>query len=430
MSGRDPLSLHLHRLATTVIEPAMPAFLRSRQKRGKEHAERMPERLGLTTLKRPDGPLVWMHGASVGETVSLLPLIDALVAKRFNVLLTSGTVTSAEVAARRLPAGALHQFAPVDTPTAAERFITHWQPDLALFAESELWPNLIRIASASGTVLGIVNGRMSPRSFRTWRKAPRFIGALLHRFALVLAQSEADAERYRLLGATRACSVGNIKFDVAAPPADPATLRSLRGQIGERPVFIAASTHPGEEEAVIAAHISASDHLPALLTIVAPRHPERGPHLETSASRAGLSTARRSRGEAITPKTDLYVADTIGELGLIYRLGRVAYLGGSLIEHGGQNPIEPAKLGLAILHGPHVFNFTDVYAAFGESGATDLVTEPEQLGPAVARRLDSMGTLDRMGAQAMLTATALGGAVGRTLNALEPHLTHLRSRTT
>lgn len=428
MPGRDPLSLHLHRLATTVLEPAMPAFLRRRQKRGKEHAERLPERLGHASQPRPDGPLVWLHGASVGETVSLLPLIAALTDQGLHVLLTSGTVTSAEIAARRLPKGAVHQFAPVDTPGAARRFIAHWRPDLALFAESELWPNLIRTAAAAGAVLGIVNGRMSPRSFRTWRKAPRFIAALLQRFAVVLAQSEADAERYRLLGASSAWSAGNIKFDVPAPPADAGKLQHLRRQIGERPVFVAASTHPGEEEAVIAAHARASDDLPALLTIIAPRHPERGPHLESLARTAGFATARRSRGEVIGAGTEIYIADTIGELGLIYRLGRVAFLGGSLVEHGGQNPIEPAKLGLAILRGPHVFNFTEVYAAFDESGATDVVAEAAELGPAVARRLDSMGTLDRMGAQAMLTATALGGALRRTLSVLEPHLALVRSR--
>jgi 3-deoxy-D-manno-octulosonic-acid transferase len=423
MAPRDTLTLHLHRALTRAIEPAMPAFLRRRQRRGKEHPDRMPERLGHAGLPRPEGPLAWLHGASVGETISLLPLIPQLMDRGLAVLMTSGTVTSAEIAAKRLPKGAIHQFAPIDAPGAARRFIAHWKPDLALFVESEIWPNLIREAHDSGVRLGIVNGRMSERSFRTWRKVPRTIGAILSRFDFVLAQSEADAQRFRLLGASGSWSAGNLKFDVAAPPSNPEMLKILKKQIGERPVFIAASTHPGEEEFILQALEAAQEQHPNVLFIIAPRHPERGEAIEERARELDIAVARRSQGAGVTPATELYIADTIGELGLIYRLGKIAFLGGSLIEHGGQNPIEPAKLGLAILHGPHVFNFTEVYAAFDKAGATEIVHDPAELGPLVVHRMETSNTLERMGFNAMLTATTLGGAVDRTLKALEPHVT-------
>ena len=416
-----PLALTLYRGLSGLVTPLVPLVLKRRLKRGKEDGARLNERLGRPSRPRPAGPLVWMHGASVGETVSLLPLVSPLIARGFAVMLTSGTVTSAEIAAKRLPDGAFHQFIPIDTPGAARRFIDHWRPDVALFAESELWPNLIREADRPGTTVAILNGRMSARSMRAWQRARRSIAALLGRFDLVLAQSAEDAARYTALGAN-ASSVGNIKFDVAALPCDAGEHARLAAAIGARPVFIAASTHPGEEEIIIAAHLAAAQRLPGLLTIIAPRHPVRGESLRALGEASGLPLAQRSRGEAIVPDTALYIADTIGELGLIYRLGGFAFLGGSYIPHGGQNPIEPAKLGVGVLHGPHVFNFTDVYAAFDTAGGAVLEAEPDQLGLRIANLLSTPAELAAMQRAARTTAESLGGALGRTLDALEPAL--------
>lgn len=405
-----------------LVTPIVPMILNARLKRGKEDGARLNERLGHPTRPRPAGPLVWLHGASVGETVSLLPLVPGFIARGFAVMLTSGTLTSAELAAKRLPEGAFHQFLPIDTPGAARRFIAHWKPDLGLIAESEIWPNLIVAASRAGIPLAIINGRMSARSLRKWSRLPGMIAAILARFDLVLAQSDLDAERYDALGARHAVSVGNLKFDVDHLPADAAECGRMAGMIGPRPVFIAASTHPGEEEIVLGAHFAARRAHPDLLTIIAPRHPHRGDPLRALAEASGLAMSQRSRGEPITPETQLYIADTIGELGLVYRLGRFAFLGGSFIPHGGQNPIEPAKLGLGVLHGPHVFNFTDVYASFDADGGAVELTDPDDLGVRVAGLLADPEQLAALQAAARSTADGLGGAMAATLAALEPFL--------
>ncbi len=245
MIAPSPFSLRAYGGASRLLYPAAKALLARRRRRGKEDAERLPERRGVASLPRPDGILVWLHGASVGELISLLPIAEHLTSCGVAVLVTSGTVTSAEVAARRLPAGALHQYLPLDLPAYVARFLDHWRPDIGVFAESELWPNLVREAGERGVHLLIVNGRMSERSFRRWRRLPGFIRSMLSRFELALAQTEADAERLRALGAPRVQAIGNIKYDVAPPPADPEKLSILADAVRGRAVFVAASTHPG-----------------------------------------------------------------------------------------------------------------------------------------------------------------------------------------
>ena len=415
-------ALLAYRIASALATPLAPFLLSRRLKRGKEDTARLNERLGRPSLPRPAGPLVWLHGASVGETVSLLPLVDEMTARGLSVMLTTGTVTSAELAARRLPKGAFHQFIPVDLPGATRRFIAHFRPDIGLIAESEVWPNLIIAARDAGIPLAIVNGRMSERSLRSWSRLPGMSATLMGAFRLILAQSDVDAERYRALGGGDVRSPGNLKFDVAPLTCEAGELDRLTGAIGTRPVFIAASTHPGEEEIIVAAHLAASRRHPDLLTVIAPRHPERGGPIRALAGTSGLAACQRSRGEAIDNTTRLYIADTIGDLGLIYRLGGLAFLGGSYIPHGGQNPIEPAKLGLGVLHGPHVFNFTDVYAAFDGAGGAEAVGDPDALGERVANLLGNAARLHHMQKQAKDTADALGGAKQRILTALAPLL--------
>lgn len=417
-----PPGLLLYRLASHAVTPFAPALLRRRLRRGKEDAGRLNERLGHPRHPRPEGPLVWLHGASVGETVSLLPLIAGLRARGLGVMLTTGTVTSAALAAQRLQEGAFHQFIPIDLPGATARFLAHFRPDLGLIAESEIWPNLILAAGKAGVPLAIVNGRMSERSERSWSRMGGTIRALLGRFKLVLAQSEGDADRYRTLGARDVRCPGNLKFDVAPLGADPDEHRRLAEAIGARPVFIAASTHPGEEEIIAGAHLAARAANPGLLTIIAPRHPERGASLRALAETSRLGAAQRSLGEPITPATDLYIADTIGDLGLIYRLGGFAYLGGSFIPHGGQNPIEPAKLGLGVLHGPHVFNFADVYAAFDGSGGALAVGDPDDLAGLITSLHNDSSRLSAMQEAARETADRFGGAGERIFEALAPLL--------
>ncbi len=364
----------------TAAAPLLPLHLRRRAARGKEIPERLAERRGEGAT-RPPGRLLWLHAASVGETLSILPVLQALAerAPDLTLLLTTGTVTSARLLGRRLdPALAgrvIHRFVPLDVPGWVARFLDDWRPDAAAFVESELWPNLVAAARGRGIPLALVNARLSLRSARRWRLLPGLAREMAAGFTLVLAQSEADAARLRGIGATGARCLGNLK-DAAPPlPADPAALRQLRQAVGERPVFLAASTHPGEEALVVAAHAALTARHPGLLTVIVPRHPDRGPAVAAEA--AGHAVARRAAGEMPGPGTAIYVADTLGELGLFYRLAQVCLVGGSLVPHGGQNPLEPARLGCPILLGPHTWNFAEPVARLLAAGGARLVEGPD-----------------------------------------------------
>jgi len=395
-------------------------------KRGKEDPARLDERYGASRIARPRGPLVWVHGASVGELLAVGPLVERIRSKDFAVLCTSGTVSSAQVAVQRFPKTVIHQFVPIDAPRFVERFFDHWKPDLALFVESDLWPNLIITAKERNIPLILVNGRVSERSFNRWRIVPSTIGSLLRRFDLCLAQSAGHAARYRDLGAPRITTTGNLKLDVPEPPADAAALAALRAAVGDRPTIAAASTHAGEESALIEAHRRLRNTFPRLLTIIVPRHPDRGPGIVEIANAAGLSTTLRSRDAQPDRDDDIYVVDTMGELGLVYRVAPIVFVGGSLASHGGQNPIEPIKLGAAILHGPHVWNFGEIYAALDAAHGADLVADVGKLAVRLGALLKDTGQRDALVAAARETVKTLGGALERTLAALDPYLVDIR----
>jgi 3-deoxy-D-manno-octulosonic-acid transferase len=423
---RLPLALRLYQFASFAAAPMAPHLLARRLNRGKEHPTRLAERRGQASQPRPDGPLIWVHGASVGEMLAVVPLIERIRAQKFAVLVTSGTVTSAALAEHRLPSGALHQFIPLDAPRYVGRFLDHWRPDMALFVESDLWPNLIVESGRRKIPMIVVNGRLSERSFHRWRMVPGVIAALLSRFDLCLTQSAADAQRYRALGAPRVTSTGNLKLDVPAPPVDETALRQLKLTIGIRPVIAAASTHDGEETAIITAHRRLRAKHPALLTVIAPRHPARGETIADIAKIAGLSVGLRSRGEAPKPTVDVYIADTLGELGLIYRLAPIVFMGGSLVEHGGQNPIEPIRLGAAVVHGPHVWNFAEIYATLDAANGAQLVADEEALTVQLNGWLANPAARTAIAEAGAKTVRQLGGALDRTLAALDPYLVQLR----
>ena len=426
MPDRLPLALRLYQFASFAAAPlAAQRFLARQLNRGKEDPARLGERRGEASEPRPNGPLIWLHSASVGEMLAVIPLIERIRAQGFAVLVTSGTVTSAALAEHRLPSGALHQFIPLDVPRYVGRFLDHWQPNLALFVEFDLWPNLILASARRRIPMIMVNGRLSERSFRRWRLAPGVIAALLSRFDLCLTQSAADAKRYGQLGAPRVSSTGNLKLDVPPPPVDDAALRTLKSVIGSRPVIAAASTHADEETTVIAVHRRLRAKVPLLLTVIAPRHPARGESIAEIAKVAGLSVGLRSRGELPNNGIDIYIADTLGELGLIYRVAPIVFMGGSLASHGGQNPIEAIRLDAAVMHGPHVWNFAEIYATLDQADGARLVTDEETLLAALGDWLGNPAARKAVAEAANKTVQQLGGALERTLAALDPYFMQL-----
>ncbi|SCY87965.1 3-deoxy-D-manno-octulosonic acid transferase [Microvirga guangxiensis] len=417
-----PILFKAYRTTTALLEPAVLGLLLWRQRKGREERSRLGERQGYPSRQRPKGHLIWVHGASIGETLSLLPVVERLTQRGLAVLVTSGTRTSASLISRRLPPGAVHQFVPLDVPRYVRRFLDHWQPDLALIAESEIWPNTIMALDERHIPLVMVNGRMSDRSFQRWQKLPGVIRSLLERFALCLAQTQDDAARLARLGAPRVVVTGNLKFDAAPPPSDPRVVAHLSGLIAGRPVWLAASTHAGEEGVIVAVHRALAKRHPNLLTIIAPRHPHRGPEVAAIVAQAGLRASRRSEGIHPDRATDVYVADTVGEMGLFYRLSPIVVMGGSLVAHGGQNPIEPAKLGAAILHGPHVHNFEDVYAAIDLARGALMVKDSTALARAVSELLTNTALTRDMSRAAGEAVQSLGGAVERTMQSIEPFI--------
>ena len=408
--GRVMLPL-LYRVLTRPLGPIAIAYLAHRRKRGKEDPTRLRERRGLASAARPPGPLVWLHAASVGESTAALGLIERLLDSQpeLAILVTTGTVTSARLLEIRLPERALHQFVPADLPHWVARFLDYWRPDLALWIESELWPNLVLTTHARAIPMVLVNGRLSTRSYRRWRCLPGLIGPVLGAFDLCLAQDHQQTERLRSLGAGHAAMVGDLKGAAAPLPFDRSQLSQLRLAIGRRPVWLAASTHAGEEEIAAHVHCDLRTEYPGLLTVIAPRHPVRGPQIAAMLRAQGLRTGRRACGEPVTQETDIYLADTIGELGLFYRLCGIAFIGGSLVAKGGHNPLEAARLDCAILHGPDMSNCTGMAATLAAASAAETVTSVEMLARSVAALLgDRRLRAERAAAAARVAAAGLG----------------------
>lgn len=426
MSGRKLAAAAFGGYATLgrLAAPLIRHYLRRRVARGREDPARLPERLGQASRPRPEGPLIWIHGASVGEAQSALPLIERLRRERpdFALLVTSGTVTSARLMGERLPAGVIHQYIPVDLPQAVARFLDHWQPQVGLIIESEFWPNLLRGAAGRGTKLVLLNGRVSLDSYNGWRRARPLIHDLLGCFALVAARTPEDQDRLLGLGALRVANPGDLK--AAAPPlrADPEELAALREQIAARPRWLAASTHRGEERAIGEAHRTLKPRHPGLLTLLAPRHPGRAGEVRRELESLGLTVAQRSRAEPIVAATDVYLADSIGELGLWYRLAEVVFVGGSLVPHGGQNLLEPAKLDCAILAGPHTANFARLAAEMSDGGALRHVGGPADLTATLDDLLGNPALRQSMAAAAADYAAKQAGVLDRTMALLDPLL--------
>jgi 3-deoxy-D-manno-octulosonic-acid transferase len=424
-SGR-PLWQLLWAGATTALSPTLLLLLRYRVTRGKEIASRVGERRGIDPTPRPEGEVLWLHAASVGETMSILPVLTALnaLAPDLTVVLTTGTVTSANLLRQRLPgldldSRVLHRFAPLDVPAWAERFLDHWRPAAAVFVESELWPYILAACRARAVPAMLINARMSARSHAAWSRVPSAARAVLDSFAGIRARGEEDAMRLKDLGAGKVDVSGDLKLAAPVLPADPAVLHEIRERLGSRPVFLAASTHPGEEIMIRSVHDAVRPRCPKLLTIIVPRHPERGPEL------AGiLNAGRRGIGEA-PPEEGIWVADTLGEMGLWYRLSHVVFVGNSLNPPGGgQNVLEPARLGCAIATGPHTANFTDHVALLRGAGALEVTRDVPELTRFVATMLAEPQARRSMGERARQAANNPSTLVEDTALALLKLMAH------
>lgn len=376
---------------TWALQPLLPWHLKKRLKRGREDPDRWREKLGHTAAPRPEGRLVWLHAVGLGEVLALRGLIAKLatLAPDFHFLVTSGTRGAAQAFAANLPPRTIHQFAPLDAPGPARRFLAHWRPDLSIWAEQELWPGLVYRTDRAGIPLALVNARMNAAAFARRQKAGAVYRDILPRFALLSAQDEASAAHLEALGGEGVRHDGSLK--ALAPPLahDEADLAKLETDIGPRPRWLAASTHPEDEALALVAHRLDLANRSDSLLIVVPRYPERGGELAATARAQGFTVAQRSAGEAITPQTEIHIADTLGELGLFYRLAPVAFVGGSMGPVEGHNPWEPARLGAAVLHGPRTANFAADYAALDTAEAALEVATAE----ALARSLDAPRTV-------------------------------------
>lgn len=418
------LEIRAYRMLTRLARPAAPYILRFRERKGKEDPSRLGERLGQASIVRPDGTVVWVHAASVGETSAVLPLITQLATRQpeLTILLTTGTVTSARFAADRLENSILHQYVPLDEPSFVAAFLDHWRPSIGVFTEQEVWPNLVLAAAARGIPLALVNARMSDRSFDRWQRRSALAAVLFSRFDIVLAQNEHLARRFEQVGAPHVIAVGNLKIDAPPPPVDSSTLAAFEQALAGSPRIVAASTHAGEELVVAEAHVAARRTIGGLVTLIAPRHPERGAAVSDAMSALGLIVRRRSLGELPECGTDIYIVDTIGELGTLYAASPMAFVGGSLIAHGGQNPIEAVHHGAAVLTGPNTHNFADAYRALFEAGGAMEVRTAGDLAAAVVDLLTHPGRAETMRDSATGALQMLSGALERTIARISPLL--------
>ena len=413
--------LSTYRFFTCLSYPFVGILLNKRRKKGKEDLLRGGERKGIYTKKRPSGRLIWLHGASVGECLSMMPLVNYLVTlPNTEVMVTSGTVTSANLMQKRLPKGAFHQYIPVDLPRYTKRFINHFRPDIAFFCESDFWPNILIDAHKANIPMILLNGRISDKSYKSWKRASFFIKPLLKKFTFGLGQTLEDAKRMKELGFNRTDCVGNIKFSAVPTPFNEDELKRLKSQIKGRFVWVVGSTHDDEEMQAIEVHQALSQKYKGLLTVIVPRHPERCDELEEKIKQRGLVVHRRSRHENM--KADVFLGDTIGEMGLFYRLSDFVFVGGSLVEFGGQNMLEPMRIGACTIVGPHTFNFKEIIRKAKKQEAITEVKNKEELLEKILELSENPLKVKQISQNGQMLANSETRVLERVIDVLKPYL--------
>lgn len=396
----------LHSLYLAASYVTGPVFARVQRKAlasGKEDPARVSERWGRTDQLRPTGPVVWFHAASVGETQSILWLVSRILESRedVTVLITSTSRTSADMLASRLPPRAIHQVAPYDTVKATRAFLDHWQPDVAVWIESELWPRMLHEARARDIPCMLMSARISARTAARWKKFAVTARSVLSHFELIHVQESATLTALSDVGVSGPSVVltGSLKQDSPPLECDLTELSRLRKGLADKLIWCASSTHPGEDQIVIDAHKSVGG-----LLILVPRHAERAADIARLCADAGLVAAQRSLGAPLDDTTDVYIADTMGELGLWYRMASVSLICGSLTRVGGHNPYEAAQLGTVILHGPNVDNFLDIYQRLDENGSALTVSDAADIATALNDMDAQTKTKMQVAAKAVLDA--------------------------
>ena len=403
-----PWPVRLYGLGANLIAPLAYGSVSRKLRAQGADPSRLPERLGHATRPRPEGRVIWFHAASVGESLSVLGLIAHLGAQdpELSFLITSGTATSASILSGRLPRRTTHQFPPLDSRRAVTRFLDHWRPSAAVFVESELWPQMISLTAARNIPLALINARISDGSARNWGRLPATARHLMGSFRMIHCQDQRTADHLRALGLDHAKAGVNLKSLSGPLPHDAGELERMKAQVQDRPLWLAASTHPGEEDVVLAAHRAMLGRDPNALLILVPRHPERADAIEVQIAEAGMEGARRSTGMRITGQTRVYLADTLGEMGLWYALSPLTCLCGSFADVGGHNPFEPAHAGSAIVHGPLYVNFANAYAELAAQKAAIEVPDATALAGVLHRFLDDPSALDTLRARARAFAKA------------------------
>ncbi len=388
-----------------------------RGRRAPAYRQRWRERMALGyrpgTLKHS----VWIHAVSVGETLAAAPLIEALLARfpETPLIVTTTTPTGSERMRALFGDRVTHVYCPWELPGAYRRFFRAFDPRLVIVLETELWPNLCAAATARGAKLMLMNGRLSEKSYRGYARLGALVRPMLGRFQVLAVQTEAEAERFRQLGADpqRIKVNGSVKFDLTLDDPVKTAASALRAEFTQRPVWIAASTHPGEDEMVLAAHRQILADQPQALLVLVPRHPERFDEVAGLARRRGFGRARRSRHDTVDEQTQVYLADTMGELLILFGVSDVAFVGGSLVPVGGHNLLEPAAWSLPVLSGTHLHNFTAIADLLDQAGALELVADSEALARAVAALFADADECRRRGEAAAAVVAANRGALQR-----------------
>jgi len=416
--------LSVYRFLTSyLIEPLLKLHVYLRLRKGKEDSVRYLERYGISTIKRPSGPLIWFHAASIGESLSILSLAEHLNERdpTLNFLITTSTVSSAKLVAQRLPKKSFHQFATRDAKRWIQRFLTYWRPSLAIWIESELWPNLALETFAQKIPLILLNARLSDRSYQRWQWLKGFIKPLLNCFSVCVSPSSEQASRLKLLGAPNVITIGNLKFAAKPLSYQRSDLKALQTKIKQRPIWLAASTHPSEEILIAEAHSLIRKTYPELLTIILPRHPERGDEIVETLNKK-FKIARRSIGELPSNVTEIYLCDTLGETGLFYRLADIVFVGGSLVPIGGHNLIEPALLHSAILHGPYTHKSRELVTLFQAHQASIEIQDVSQLAEQITELLKHAHLRQKLSEAAFEVASAQNKTLEQVITVLSPYL--------